>query len=112
MSRGAGGRRRGGEAARVPGAGAAARGEHDRIQGKRRGDRSDGHCDERRAREVPRAAREPGVTPTPPVVVLVAFSSGGNTTSARELVNRHPDVFADSGSATTGTARPDIRDGA
>src|SRR2546430_5028807 len=112
MSRGACGRRRGGEAARVPGAGAAARGEHDRIQGKRRGDRSDGHRDERRAREVPRAAREPGVTPTPRVVVLAAPSGGGKTTIARELVTRHPDLFGYSVSATTRKARPGERDGA
>src|SRR5436853_191772 len=112
MSRGAGGRRRGGEAARVPGAGAAARGEHDRIQGERRGDRSDGHRDERRARVVPRAAREPGVTPAPRVAVLAAPSGGGKTTIARELVTRHPDLFGYSVSATTRKARPGERDGA
>src|SRR5438132_296607 len=111
MSRGAGGRRRGGEAARVPGAGAAARGEHARIQGERRGARSDGHRDERRAREVPRAAREPGVTPTPRVVVLAAPSGGGKTTIARELRTRLPALFGYSVSATTRKARPGEQDG-
>src|SRR5205085_6058503 len=106
LPRGAGRRRGGGEAARVPGAGAVARGEHDRVQGERRGDRPPGDRHERRAREVPGAAREPGVTLPPRVVVLAAPSGGGKTTIARELLQRRPDTFGYSVSATTRKPRP------
>src|SRR6185437_4397830 len=64
---------------------------------------------ERRAREVPGAARQPGVTPR--VVVLAAPSGGGKTTIARELRTRLPDTFGYSVSATTRKARPGERDG-
>src|SRR2546430_3905602 len=111
LPRGAGRRRGGGEAARVPGAGAVTRGEHDRVQGERRGDRPPGHRDERRAGEVPGAAREPGVTLPPRVVVLAAPSGGGKTTIARELLQRRPDTFGYSVSATTRKPRPGERDG-
>src|SRR5256886_3951743 len=111
LPRSAGRRRGGGKAARVPGAGAVARGEHDRVQGERCGDRPGGHRDERRAREVSGAAREPGVTLPPRVVVLAAPSGGGKTTIARELLQRRPDTFGYSVSATTRKPRPGEREG-
>src|SRR6266496_5507994 len=112
MSRGARQRRGGRETARVPRAGAVARGEYHRVEGQRRRDRADRDRHERRAREVPRAARQPGVTPSPRVVVLAAPSGGGKTTIARELVTRHPDLFGYSVSATTRKARAGEQDGA
>src|SRR5213078_3068803 len=83
----------GGEAARVPRAGAAARGEYHRVEGQRRRDNANRDRHERRAREVARAARQPGVTPSPRVFVLAAPSGGGKTTIARELRTRAPDSF-------------------
>src|SRR6266513_852222 len=82
--------RSGRQAARFPGAGAAARGEHDRVQGQRRERDPDRDRDERRAREVPRAAREPGVTPF--LVILCAPSGAGKTTIAQRLVRTRKDV--------------------
>src|SRR5947208_13404486 len=111
VSHGARHRRGGRETARVPRAGAAARGEYHRVEGQRRRDRADRDRHERRAREVARAARQPGVTPSPRVVVLAAPSGGGKTTIARELRTRAPDSFGYSVSATTRKARPGERDG-
>src|SRR2546423_8334696 len=111
VPRGAGRRRGGGQAARLPGARAVARGEHDRAEVERRGDRPGGHRDERRAREVSGAAREPGVMLPPPIVVLAAPSGGGKTTIAREVLHRRADTFGYSVSATTRKPRPGEREG-
>ena len=73
-----------GQAARLPGAGAGARGEHDGLEGERRRDRAGGHRHEGGAGEVPRAAREPRVTPF--LLVLSSPSGGGKTTIARQLL--------------------------
>src|SRR5207247_772618 len=102
--RGGGGR----QAARLPRAGAVARGEHHRLEGERCGDHPVGDRDERRAREVPGAAREPGVTPR--VVVLSAPSGGGKTTIAKALLARRPDIGY-SVSATTRPPRPGEQNG-
>jgi guanylate kinase len=48
---------------------------------------------------------------TPRVVVLAAPSGGGKTTIARELVQRRPERFGYSVSATTRKPRPGERDG-
>src|SRR5213596_2328632 len=95
-------RRRGGgrQAARLPRAGAVARGEHHRLEGERCRDHPDRDRDERRAREVSGAAREPGVTPR--VVVLSAPSGGGKTTIAKALLARRPDI----GYSVSATTRP------
>src|SRR5256712_4345098 len=109
VSRGVGRGRGGGEAARVPRTGAAARGDPHRVEGQRRRDNASRDRHERRAREVSGAARQPGVTPR--VVVLAAPSGGGKTTIARELRTRLPETFGYSVSATTRKARPGERDG-
>src|SRR5256885_430094 len=100
--------RSGRQAARFPGAGAAARGEHDRVQGQRRERDPDRDRDERRAREVPRAAREPGVTPF--LVILCAPSGAGKTTIAQRLVRTRKDVGF-SISATTRAPRRGEQEG-
>src|SRR6266566_4265017 len=89
----------GGEAARVPGAGAAARGEYDGLQGERRPHHAHGDRHEGRPREVSGAAGEPGVTPR--LVVLSAPSGGGKTTIAKAVRDRYPNRFGFSVSATT-----------
>src|SRR2546422_1017026 len=57
---GVGARGGGGQAARVPRAGGAARDQHDRLEGERRGDHAGSHRNEGGAGEVPGATREPG----------------------------------------------------
>src|SRR5258708_6953676 len=109
VSRRAGAGRRDRQAARLPGAGARARGEYDRRQGVRRRDHAGGDRHEGRTREVPRAARESGVTPR--VIVLSAPSGGGKTSIAQALLGRRTDVGY-SVSATTRRPRSGEHDGA
>src|SRR5205807_931452 len=97
------------QAARISGAGAAARDEYDGVESERRRDHAGRHRHEGRAGAVPGAAGEPGVTPQ--VVVLSAPSGGGKTTISRTLLERYPDRFAYSVSATTRRPRPGEEDG-
>ncbi len=107
--RAAGVRRRAREAARLHRPRAAPRGQHDRVQGERRGDHAGRDRDEGRARAVPGADREPGVTAR--VIVLTAPSGGGKTTIAADVLRRAPDRFGYSVSATTRAPRAGERDG-
>src|SRR3989441_8728277 len=95
--------------ARVPRAGGAARDQHDRLEGERRGDHAGSHRNEGGAGEVPGATREPGVRPR--VVVLSAPSGGGKTTIAKRLLELRPDKFGYSVSATTRAPRAGERHG-
>ena len=74
-----------GQAAGLPAPGAAARGQHHRQQGERRGDPPGRDPDQGGARADPRAGGEPRVNPFP--VILSAPSGGGKTTIARQLLD-------------------------
>src|SRR5438034_6686229 len=81
------------------------------LQGERRAHHADRDRDEGRAGKAPGAVGEPGVTPTPRIVVLSAPSGGGKTTIAKALRARYPDQFGFSVSATTRKPRAAEQDG-
>ena len=91
------------QAAGVPAAGDAARGQHHREQGQRRGDRRRRAADQGGARADPRAGGEPRVSPFP--VILSAPSGGGKTTIARHAAGRGGRTSATRSPARRG--RPD-----
>ena len=88
------------QAARLSGAGARARSQHDGRQGERRRDHAAGHRDEGRARKVPGTAREPRVKPF--LLVLSSPSGGGKTSIAKKLLQARDDL----GYSVSATTRP------